>query len=188
MRKAMVSSIVAALLGGAPLCAAPSLVSVPLTFEPGLRKSEFIARSGGLGAHLSPTAAVIGPGRMRLIGANRTASAQAEELLPGYSNYLVGKDSRSWRTHVPNYRRIRYHNVYPGIDVVYYGNPRELEFDFVVAPGADPRRIQLAVDDPNLQVRLPRIYQSDRNVRGRAVRRGNRISFEMAAYDRSRPW
>ena len=131
----MVSSIVAALLGGAPLCAAPSLVSVPLTFEPGLRKSEFIARSGGLGAHLSPTAAVIGPGRMRLIGANRTASAQAEELLPGYSNYLVGKDSRSWRTHVPNYRRIRYHNVYPGIDVVYYGNPRELEFDFVVAPG-----------------------------------------------------
>src|SRR4051812_25563395 len=103
----MVKSILAALLSGAPLCAALSLVSVPLTFEPGQRNSEFIARSGGLGVNLSPTAAVIGPGQMRLIGANRTASAEPQELLTGYSNYLVGKDSRTWRTHVPNYRRVR---------------------------------------------------------------------------------
>src|SRR5205085_3294609 len=79
------------------------------------------------------------------------------------------------------------HNIYPGIDVVYYGNPRDLEFDFVVAPGADPHRIQAALSSADIQIRLPRVYQGDRAIPGRAVRRGNRIRFELGDYDRSRP-
>ena len=64
--------------------------------------------------------------------------------LPGKSNYFIGNDPAKWRTNVPTYAKVRYENVYPGIDLVYYGNQRQLEYDFVVAPGADPRAIRLA--------------------------------------------
>ena len=124
---------------------------------------------------------------MRLVGARSSASTQPEELVPGYTNYLLDPDPQKWRTHVPNYRRVRYHNVYPGIDVVYYGNPRELEFDFVVAPGADPHRIRLTLSDTDLRIGLPRAYQDNRAIEVRAVRHGASITFELGAYDRSRP-
>jgi photosystem II stability/assembly factor-like uncharacterized protein len=165
----------------------PSLVNVPLSFEPGIRNSEFVAHTGGVGVTLSSTGASSGASRMRLVGARAGASAQPEELLAGYTNYLLDPDPRNWRTHVPNYRRVRYRNVYPGIDVVYYGNPRELEFDFVVAPGADPRRIRLTLDDPDLRIRLPRVYQNHGDIPARVVRQGGSVTFELAAYDRSRP-
>ena len=173
-------------LGGVPSLG-PSLVNVPLSFEPGIRNSEFVAHAGGLGVTLISTGASIGASRMRLVGARAGASAQPEELLAGYTNYLLDPDPRNWRTHVPNYRRVRYRNVYPGIDVVYYGNPRELEFDFVVAPGADPRRIRLTLDDPDLRIRLPRVYQNHGDIPARVVRHGGSVTFELAAYDRSRP-
>jgi hypothetical protein len=83
--------------------------------------------------------------RMRLVGANPQAKVTGLEELPGRSNYFIGKDPREWRTNVPNYARVEYANVYPGVDLVYYGNQRQLEYDFVVQPGADPRRIRLAV-------------------------------------------
>jgi photosystem II stability/assembly factor-like uncharacterized protein len=124
---------------------------------------------------------------MRLVGARAGAVAQPEEQLAGYTNYLLDSDPRNWRTHVPNYRRVRYRNVYPGIDVVYYGNPRELEFDFFVTPGADPRRIRLALSDPDLRIRLPRAYQGNRTIGARAVRHDGTVTFALAAYDRSRP-
>lgn len=136
---------------------------------------------------LTPAEAAVGENRMRLVGARGNAPAQPEELLPGYSNYLVGSDPRQWRTHVPNYSRVRYRDIYPGIDVVYYGNPSELEFDFLVAPGADPRRIQLALSSSGFRIRLPRVYQADHAVEGRAIRRGNRVTFELAPYDHSLP-
>src|SRR5690349_6593270 len=90
------------------LCGAPSLGRVPLSFEPGLRMSDFVARSSGLSVLLTPAGAAIGPRWMRLLGARSSASAQPEDLLPGYSNYLIDTDPRKWRTHVPNYRRVRY--------------------------------------------------------------------------------
>ena len=62
------------------------------------------------------------------------------------SNYFVGRDPRAWRAGVPHYRRVRYQEVYPGVDLVYYGAGRELEYDFLVAPGADPARIQMSYD------------------------------------------
>ena len=164
---------------------APGLSRVPLSFEPSVRDSEFFAHAKGLSVMLTSTGATMGTSRMRLVGASGSAPAQPEELLPGYTNYLLDSDWRKWRTHVPNYRRVRYRNVYPGIDVVYYGNPRDLEFDFIVAPGADPGRIRLSVSDPDLRIRLPRVYQEDRPIRARAVRRGSSITFELAAYDRT---
>ena len=85
--------------------------------------------------------------RTRLEGATRNFAPQPEglEKLPGISNYFLGSDPAKWRTHVPHYQRVRYPNVYPGIDLVYYGNPQRLEHDFIVAPGADPAVIQLAI-------------------------------------------
>jgi hypothetical protein len=81
--------------------------------------------------------------RMRLVGANAGAKVTGLEELAGKSNYFIGNDPKKWRTNLPNYARVRYANVYPGVDLVYYGNQRELEYDFVVQPGADPRQIAL---------------------------------------------
>jgi hypothetical protein len=65
------------------------------------------------------------------------------EELPGKSNYFIGNDPKKWRTNVPNYAKVKYTSVYPGVDLVYYGNQRQLEYDFVVQPGADPKAIKL---------------------------------------------
>jgi hypothetical protein len=82
--------------------------------------------------------------RMRLIGANKNAQVAGTDQLPGTTNYFLGKDPRNWRTNVVNYRKVSYRDVYPGIDLVYYGNQRQLEYDFVVAPGSDPGAIQVS--------------------------------------------
>jgi hypothetical protein len=68
------------------------------------------------------------------------------EERPGKSNYFMGNDPRKWRTNMPNYTKVKYSNVYRGVDLVYYGNQRQLEYDFVVKPGADPRQIELNFD------------------------------------------
>jgi hypothetical protein len=84
--------------------------------------------------------------RMRLLGANPDAKVTGEEELPGKASYLIGNDPRKWRTSVPTYAMVHYASVYRGIDLVYYGNPSadgQLEFDFTVAPGANPSPIRL---------------------------------------------
>lgn len=81
--------------------------------------------------------------RMKLVGANTSAIVAGAGELPGMSNYFLGDDPQKWRTHVPNYTRVQYQGIYPGIDLVYYGRERQLEYDFVLAPGADPRQIRL---------------------------------------------
>ena len=88
----------------------------------------------------SHTAAIL---RMKLVGSNPAAEISGLEQLQGASNYFIGNDPKKWRTAVPNYAKVRYQDVYPGVDLVYYGNQRQLEYDFVVAPGADPRAIKL---------------------------------------------
>src|SRR6266568_21017 len=87
--------------------------------------------------------------RMKLVGANQAAKVAALEELPGKSNYFIGSDPKKWRTDVPTYGKVKYAGVYPGIDLVYYGNQRQLEYDFVVAPGADPKAITLAIENRN---------------------------------------
>src|SRR5207245_9060182 len=74
--------------------------------------------------------------RMRLVGANSHARISGLEDLPGKSNYFIGNDPKKWRTNVPNYAKVKYKNIYPGVDLVYYGNHRQLEYDFIVRPGA----------------------------------------------------
>ncbi len=69
------------------------------------------------------------------------------DRLPGISNYFIGRDRSKWRTKVPHYAKVGYEGVYPGIDLMFYGaNQRQLEFDFIVAPGADPGAIQLGLE------------------------------------------
>ena len=76
--------------------------------------------------------------QMRLAGANPNASVTGADRLPGKSNYFLGNDPAKWRTGVPQFARVRYENIYPGINLVFYGNQGHLEYDFQVAPGADP--------------------------------------------------
>jgi uncharacterized repeat protein (TIGR01451 family) len=85
--------------------------------------------------------------RMKLAGANAYVQPTAVNLLPGKSNYYLGNDSQKWLTNVPNYGRVTYGDIYPGVDLVYYGNnQQQLEYDFVVKAGADPRAIRFAFD------------------------------------------
>jgi hypothetical protein len=84
--------------------------------------------------------------RMKLVGANEKAKVTGMDQLPGKSNYFIGNDPKKWRTNVPNYAKVKYANVYPGADLVYYGNQGQLEYDFVVSSGADPNSIELAIN------------------------------------------
>ncbi|MBK1702788.1 SBBP repeat-containing protein [Thiococcus pfennigii] len=117
--------------------------------------------------------------RMRLEGATLNAAPVVTGLdrQPGISNYFLGNDPTKWRTEIPHYARVQYDEVYAGIDLVFYGNPQQLEYDFVVSPGADPEQIRLAVsgadavrvneqgdlvlslEGAELVQRAPRIYQ-----------------------------
>ncbi|HEY6293552.1 MAG TPA: SBBP repeat-containing protein [Terriglobia bacterium] len=83
--------------------------------------------------------------RMKLIGSNPKAMIVGSDEQPGKSNYFIGNDAKKWFTGVPNYARVKFAEVYSGVDLVYYGNQGHLEYDFVVAPGADPRAITLDV-------------------------------------------
>src|SRR5208337_3285153 len=84
--------------------------------------------------------------RIKLVGGNLQAQATGVEELAGKSNYFIGDDRTKWHTKVPNYSKVKLHEVYPGIDLIYYGNQRQLEEDFVVAPGADPAAIAMKID------------------------------------------
>src|SRR5438128_982013 len=121
--------------------------------------------------------------RMKLLDANLAPRVTGVEELRGRSNYFIGNDPAKWRANVPTYAKVEYREVYPGVNLVYYGNQRQLEFDFIVAPGADPQRIRLGVEGADrldldaegdlvvhtggAQVRLqqPHVYQMANGVR-----------------------
>ncbi len=147
--------------------------------------------------------------QMSLEGANASAGVRGLDPLPGKSNYFIGNDPRNWRTNVPAYSKVKYRGIYPGVDLVYYGSHRALEYDFVVAPKADPSRIRLRIAgadrvsinrDGDLvmetaagEVRLdrPRMYQLDRGrqnpVDGEYFLAGaGDVSLRLGAYDRNR--
>ncbi len=81
--------------------------------------------------------------RMKLAGARPSPEVVGLDELPGKANYFIGNDPQKWRVNIPTYARVQYQAVYPGVDLVYYGNRRQLEYDFVVTPGADPNIIKL---------------------------------------------
>ncbi len=84
--------------------------------------------------------------RMKLVGANRSTAATGAEPLPGVVSYFIGNDPQKWQSGIPTYGKVNYAQVYPGVDLVFYGNQRQLEYDFVVAAGADASRIRWQID------------------------------------------
>jgi hypothetical protein len=100
-----------------------------------------------------PAPAVV---RMKLVGANPAAKITGVEELATKSNYFIGSDPKKWRAGVSSYSKVQYQEIYPGVDLVYYGNQGQLEYDFVVAPGADPRAIALAIETGQSQIQNPK--------------------------------
>nr|MDQ2732483.1 SBBP repeat-containing protein [Armatimonadota bacterium] len=90
----------------------------------------------------SPHPAVL---RLHLLNANPHPQIAGADALPGKVNYFIGNDPKKWRTDIATYGKVHYQNVYPGIDLIYYGNQQQLEYDFIVSPGADPSTIRFNV-------------------------------------------
>ena len=140
---------------------------LPISFEPNEgqadRRVKFLSRGSGYTLFLTgdeavlalrerihtripnaeaPSARVL---RMKLAGQNPSPQITGLDELPGTTNYFIGSDPKQWRTKVPTYAKVRYQNVYPGIDLLFRGNQRRLEFDFVVAKGADRKANNIAI-------------------------------------------
>jgi hypothetical protein len=92
---------------------------------------------------------------MKLVAANPNPKVSGLEELPGKSNYFIGNDTKKWRTNVVNYAKVKYADVYPGVDLVYYGKQGRLEYDFVVSPGADPAAITLELQTGESKIQNP---------------------------------
>jgi hypothetical protein len=178
-------------------------------------RAAYLARGPGYALFVAPTEMMIAlrkrPGasvlRVELLGAREDAELEGLEELPGTANYFIGSDPKKWRTDVRGYGRVRCRGAYPGIDLVYHGDQRQLEYDFVVSPGHDPGRIRLgfegaralrldgvgnlvvAVDGGEIVHGVPRVYQPAgsrrRAVPGRWTLRGkNEAGFALGTYDR----
>jgi len=106
--------------------------------------SDTDSQSGARTAHQRTDAAsIVDVLRMHLIGASTGSGLSGQDRLPGIVNYFSGSDAALWHTGIPTFAKMQYCGVYPGIDLVYHGNPSRLEFDFQVAPGASASRIRL---------------------------------------------
>jgi hypothetical protein len=110
--------------------------------------------------------------RMKLLGANPRSSIVGLDKLPGKVHYFVGNDPKKWRTNVPSYVQVQYKEVYSGIDLVYHGNQRQIEYDFVLAPGADPNAIVLDVKSQQPELEAP---QRQAETHARIDDRGNLV-------------
>src|ERR1700694_909797 len=84
--------------------------------------------------------------KLSLVGANPHAPVEGNDLQPGRSNYFIGNDPARWQRNIPHFARVKFHGVYPGVDLVYYGNQGRLESDYVLAPGANPGQVGLRID------------------------------------------
>jgi uncharacterized protein (TIGR03437 family) len=199
------------LLAGSGFACADSYGKFPLTFEANQGQTDarvkFLARGRDRTLFLTSTEAVLRTERevfrMKLAGANPTAKADGVELRAGKSNYFVGNDPTKWRTGVAQYGRVRFAEVYPGIDLVYYGADGHLEYDWIVKPGADASKIRLRFEgiqkmrvDTNgdlvleiasgeIREKKPLVYQ-DKQLTGRYVIRGREAAFEIGSYDHGR--
>ena len=209
--------LLALIANGAVLAANPPKDAVPLFFianrgqaPPAVR---FMATGSGLTAYFSPGEALFRvAGRsvhMQFEQANPSPRIEGMERLPGHANFLIGA-KRDWRPDVPLYGAVAYRELYPGIDMLYRGEGRDLKSEFVVAPGADPSRIRvryagagsvrvgedgalaIPVDGRELREQAPSIYQerSGRRVavEGRfAVDADGAVGFQVGDYDVARP-
>lgn len=198
--------------------------NLPLYFEQNIGQEDgrvkFLSRGNGYSMFLLEGEAVLalrrpaagGPRdalvRMQFAGASPAAAVSGVVRQPGVSNYFTGP-RENWISGAKHFGKVLYSRLYPGIDAVFYGNQRQLEYDFVVAPGADPGRIRLRFDGVDsvelnragalvlktagaeLVQNPPVIYQDGargrETIRGKYVVRGREVAFEVARYDRRRP-
>jgi hypothetical protein len=208
---------------------------IPLSFEPNKGQTDprvqFLSRGSGYSLFLTrdevvlnlerqsarassaPTAQKFGPAlvdmlRMKLVGASQNSAISGLEPQPAVVNYLIGNEPEKWHSGIPTFGKVNFAQVYPGVDLVFYGNQRQLEYDFVVGPGADPSRIvwQIKGAKPivdaagNLVLnaangpagfKKPVVYQMDGDkkiaVAGAFTVAHNRIGFKLGSYNRSKP-
>jgi hypothetical protein len=187
---------------------------LPIVFEPNAGRWDsqvkFSARTDNYRVFLTAQGAELSDSRrtisISILNANPRAEVSGADKLRCQTSYFLGNQKENWRTGVPNYARVRYRSIYPGIDLVYYGANRELEYDFVVGPGADPNRIRLqfrgiehvsVTPDGDLLVeangttlveKRPAVYQEGRPIAGRFKLLGrNVVGFEVASYDHAQP-
>jgi hypothetical protein len=223
------AALAPALSSAAPPAPAVDRARVPLSFEPNRGQTSpevrFLSRGAGYMLLLTEAGAVFAlpagnaPPKseravvtaprtsiaMRLVGASPAPRMEPLEELRGKVHYLRGSDPKGWQVNVPTYRKVAYRAVYPGIDVVFYGNQRQLEYDFVVAAGADPRVIRLAFDGAEsvrlaesgdlilstaagaIAQRLPLVYQDHGTARTRVPARyvlagRNEVTIEVGEF------
>jgi hypothetical protein len=197
---------------------------LPLSFEQNQGQVEsnvkFFSRGNGYTLFLTADEAVLALSsrvqaasavlHMKLLGGNPAPAIAGFEELPGKTNYYTGKDPTRWRTNVATYAKVTYPDVYPGIDLAYYGNQRQLEHDWIVRPGADPRAIRFAFEGATsievdssgdlvlttgageVRLRKPAIYQESggqrREIAGAfAPSSTGEVGFTVGGYDRARP-
>lgn len=194
-----------------PLEAGNTYGKLPLSFEPNQGQTDarvkFVARASGYTLFVAGDEAVFAgrdgsAERMKLIGANPKLRFEPLDKQLGISNYFIGNDPSKWRTNVPNYGRAALRGVYPGIDLIFYGNERQLEYDWVVAPGADPKLIHVKWEGPSqvsknasgdlvvsasLVQHKPVILQEGKRIEGEYAVRGREVAFELAEYDTAKP-
>ncbi len=193
---------------------------MPLAFEKNAGQSdprvEYLSRGDGYNLFLTRSEAVLSLHRkerqavvrMQFVGANTQPEIRGVDRQTAVSNYLIGNDPSRWQRNVANFGKVQYNGVWPGIDLVYYGNQRNLEYDFVVSPGGDPRQIRmrmagakalhvaadgsllLDVQGGTLTAHAPVVYertlQGQKKVAGRYTLKGqSEVGFEIENYDPS---
>jgi hypothetical protein len=199
-----------------------SLNKLPLTFERNQGQTQpsvdYMARGSGYSVYLSGGNARIALQRpkashapvldLQLVGTRRGLAPTSRQPLPGKVNYFFGNDPARWRADIPTFGRVEYRNVYKGIDLAYYGNQGRLEYDFIVAPAADPGGIRIAIagaramsvdaggnlvletEDGEVQFQKPETYQEIAGIRKTVESRyllngANEVRFSLGPYDRS---
>jgi hypothetical protein len=148
--------------------------------------------------------------RMKLVKANQAAKVTGTDELPGKSNYFIGNDPKKWHSSVPTFASVKYEGIYQGIDLIYYGNQRQLEYDFVVSPGADPHCIEFDVQgathirhdehgdllfkmgEGEIRWQQPVVYQKTNGAKHEIpahylIKDTNLVAFGLAEYDTSKP-
>lgn len=206
--------------GGSGRQAVDGFGRLPISFEPNIGQAEnrydFFARGQGFEMGIDPTGAtlILGAGksldvvRLDLLGSRRSARPRALEPLSGTVNYFIGDEPSRWRSGVPTFARVSYDDVLPGVDVTYHGsNVGRLEYDFIVAPRADPDVIRIVFSGGDLALRdgslavttahgeviqdAPVLYQTIAGQRvpvsGAFSIVGNEVGFEVGPYDRRYP-
>jgi uncharacterized protein (TIGR03437 family) len=199
------------------LALAAAALAIPLHFESnrGQWNSQirFRAVTPRYTVELSDTAITMnfrgGALRMNFAAARLAVKTEGLDEMPGRSNYYFGADRSRWRTGIPNFARVRYRNLFPGVDLELHGSGAHIEYDWIVAPGADPRSIffsisgaermrvdsggDLVIETGGGEVRnaRPRVFQQDgkqnRTIPGRFVLNGDEVRFEVGDYDSRKP-